>query len=479
LFHFFGSKIPTVFRSNSRELLRILAIHHCIENHAHLQIRYSKKIKTKWCRSKDTQTPNTTTGSINKPINVNEMKSKLYLSANQKKLLKARRRKKKQFDKLQQQTTTTTLSSDNDKDIHPIHQQQNEEQLQQKHDDNDNKNKKTTVINGSLSTNESETSKSGINNKKRQRSSLDPSSTETIIDNTLQNVVDTAGNGSVTIIIPSNLSIKDSKKFRKDERRKYKKDGKDENLLIFLTEEEFKKQEQERQNDEEKVQQKKKKQKIFPSINELVANAKRETIIQQQKLQNDTLSNDYTSKFIAIDCEMVGVGSNGRRSALARVSIVDWHGAVLLDTYVQVPEKVTDYRTWVSGIKAKNISKSNNNSIDIKECRLKVSTIIHKKILVGHAIKNDLDALMMKHPQRDIRDTSKYRLFQKVQPNGTSYRPRKLKDLVKEFCNISIQQDGKAHNSIEDAQGTMELFKMVHSDWEKEIELLNTHTRKK
>ena len=55
-------------------------------------------------------------------------------------------------------------------------------------------------------------------------------------------------------------------------------------------------------------------------------------------------------KYIAIDCEMVGVGPGGIRSALARVSIVNFHGHVILDTFVKPIEAVTDYRTSVSGI---------------------------------------------------------------------------------------------------------------------------------
>ena len=34
---------------------------------------------------------------------------------------------------------------------------------------------------------------------------------------------------------------------------------------------------------------------------------------------------------VAMDCEMVGVGPSGTRSVLARVSIVDCEGKVLLD----------------------------------------------------------------------------------------------------------------------------------------------------
>ena len=39
------------------------------------------------------------------------------------------------------------------------------------------------------------------------------------------------------------------------------------------------------------------------------------------------------SKYVALDCEMVGVGLDGKRSMLARCSIVDFDGEVLLDCF--------------------------------------------------------------------------------------------------------------------------------------------------
>lgn len=56
-------------------------------------------------------------------------------------------------------------------------------------------------------------------------------------------------------------------------------------------------------------------------------------------------------KYIALDCEMVGVGVNGEESSLARVSIVNYHGAILLDEIVKQRERVVDYRTEWSGIR--------------------------------------------------------------------------------------------------------------------------------
>ena len=58
-----------------------------------------------------------------------------------------------------------------------------------------------------------------------------------------------------------------------------------------------------------------------------------------------------------MDCEMVGVGIDGSDSILARVSIVNVHGKCVYDKYVRPTEKVTDYRTEVSGIRRKNIVK--------------------------------------------------------------------------------------------------------------------------
>jgi len=54
---------------------------------------------------------------------------------------------------------------------------------------------------------------------------------------------------------------------------------------------------------------------------------------------------------------MVGVGINGKESSLARVSLVDFYGAVLLDEYVKQKEQVTDYRTEWSGIRPRDLVK--------------------------------------------------------------------------------------------------------------------------
>lgn len=67
------------------------------------------------------------------------------------------------------------------------------------------------------------------------------------------------------------------------------------------------------------------------------------------------LSTISLTRAVAIDCEMVGVGPDGEDSILARVSLVNHFGKCIYDKYVKPTEKVTDYRTAVSGIRPEDI----------------------------------------------------------------------------------------------------------------------------
>ena len=60
-------------------------------------------------------------------------------------------------------------------------------------------------------------------------------------------------------------------------------------------------------------------------------------------------------RYLALDCEMVGVGIDASESSLARVSLVNYHGTVILDEYVKQRKRVVDYRTRWSGIRASDL----------------------------------------------------------------------------------------------------------------------------
>ncbi|KAJ2369431.1 3'-5' exonuclease, partial [Coemansia sp. RSA 2607] len=146
---------------------------------------------------------------------------------------------------------------------------------------------------------------------------------------------------------------------------------------------------------------------------------------------------DALGRYLAIDCEMVGAGHKGSRSLLARVSLVNYYGTVILDTFVAPTEYVTDYRTWISGVRRSDLK----DAPSFKQVQQQVSDLTKDRILIGHAIKNDLSALMLSHPPMLIRDTSKYEGF-RVPGKGVP----SLKVLAKERLGIDIQNG--EHSSV-------------------------------
>lgn len=274
-------------------------------------------------------------------------------------------------------------------------------------------------------------------------------------------------NEALSIIVPSNLTSKEAKKFRKDERRKARASGLPEDKIKFIAEVE--------EPEQPKGTDAAKKKKLFPRINDLLTEAAIQKKLEEQTAKrnaiNDAVPTDEKERYVAIDCEMVGIGTSGAKSALARASAVDWDGNVLLDTFVRVQERVTDFRTFVSGVRPKDIHVKNENAMSHTEVREVMEKLLLGKVLVGHALKNDLSVLMISHPRSDTRDTARYKPF--MRPSGRAggkMRPRKLRDLVQENLGMEIQKKGMGgHSSVEDARASMELFKSVRGRWEKEL----------
>lgn len=178
-----------------------------------------------------------------------------------------------------------------------------------------------------------------------------------------------------------------------------------------------------------------------------------------EKTKPNAKNQNDIGKFVAIDCEFVGVGPEGKQSVLARVSMVNFHGNVILDKFVRPRETVTDWRTWVSGIKPEHMK----DAVSFKVVQKEVAKILENRILVGHAVKHDLEALMLSHPRSKIVDTSRYLPFRQQFAKGKS---PSLKKLAKEILKVEIQ-DGQ-HSSIEDAKATMLIYKSVKKEFDQE-----------
>ncbi|CEL58428.1 RNA exonuclease 4 OS=Cryptococcus neoformans var, neoformans serotype D (strain B-3501A) GN=REX4 PE=3 SV=1 [Rhizoctonia solani AG-1 IB] len=183
-------------------------------------------------------------------------------------------------------------------------------------------------------------------------------------------------------------------------------------------------------------------------------------------------------RYIAIDCEMVGVGENGSESSLARASIVDFQGRVVLDEFVSQRERVTDYRTQVSGVRPKDMI----NARSFSEVQAQIAALLSSsdRVLVGHALHNDLTALLLSHPAARIRDTQLYAGRKPIPGKGKGkakegegektlwekYRSPRigLKRLVKEELGIDIQAG--EHSSVTDARAAMAIYRLHKRAWD-------------
>ncbi|XP_054637909.1 interferon-stimulated 20 kDa exonuclease-like 2 [Dunckerocampus dactyliophorus] len=170
------------------------------------------------------------------------------------------------------------------------------------------------------------------------------------------------------------------------------------------------------------------------------------------------------SKFLAIDCEMVGTGPKGCVSQLARCSVVTYEGDVVYDKFIKPSMPVTNYRTRWSGIRPCDLS----NATPFHQARKEVLKLLMGKVVVGHAVHNDFKVLQYSHPPAMTRDTSRIPLLNEK----AGFNKRQcvaLKKLTKAIFNRDIQAGCRGHSSVEDARATMELYKVVEDEWEKTL----------
>lgn len=167
------------------------------------------------------------------------------------------------------------------------------------------------------------------------------------------------------------------------------------------------------------------------------------------------------TRVIALDCEMMEVG--GERDALARVSIVNVRGDVVYDRFVSQVETVVDYRTEHSGIRKEDLES--DDAVSATQARSDVAEMLRGRILVGHALRNDMRALALSHPQYLTRDTSIYFRRRHGRSRGG---PPKLQELVAAKLGVDEFQKGE-HDASEDARAALALYKKFGSQWEAEL----------
>lgn len=170
------------------------------------------------------------------------------------------------------------------------------------------------------------------------------------------------------------------------------------------------------------------------------------------------------TKFLAIDCEMVGTGPKGSVSQLARCSIVSYEGDVVYDRFIKPTVPVTDYRTRWSGIRQRDLFKAT----PFPQARKEILKLLMGKVVIGHAVHNDFKVLSYSHPPALTRDTSRIPLLNQ-KAGFTETECASLKRLTKAVLNRDIQVGRRGHSSVEDARATMELYRVVEEEWERKL----------
>lgn len=171
---------------------------------------------------------------------------------------------------------------------------------------------------------------------------------------------------------------------------------------------------------------------------------------------------------VGLDCEMVGVGE-GKSSALARCSIVNYDGNVIYDAYVKPDQEITDYRTQWSGIRPSHMVKA----ISFRKAKKQVKRLLKNHVLVGHALQFDLTVLKITHPSTLIRDTAKHVPLRALAGLPLNSTPS-LKRLTSQLFNSIIQEN--EHCSVEDARAAMKLYRLCEEQWKKQLQGQTPHS---
>jgi RNA exonuclease 4 len=184
------------------------------------------------------------------------------------------------------------------------------------------------------------------------------------------------------------------------------------------------------------------------------------------------LDHNNPSEKIAIDCQMM---QSNIGQVLGRVSVADYEGAIILDTFVCYPEPVIVKNTDkpYSGIDWGDIEPQ-NGAQPFLEVQAQLTELLRGRIVIGHDIEKDLKVISMKLASKilqlqgvvvpgtpntlsvTIRDTQKYSGYRQYANPGANQGPS-LKNLALHVLSRQIKQ-GRV-SSVEDAVATMEVYR--------------------
>lgn len=142
---------------------------------------------------------------------------------------------------------------------------------------------------------------------------------------------------------------------------------------------------------------------------------------------------------------------------LARVTIVDRRGQVLMDTLVKPTAPVVSYRTSTTGLDANSFG----DAISFATAQATAAKLLEGNILVGHELWKDLSVLGVSHPAVDTRDTAVFLPFRAAlgTPNAVVGLPTLIWHFMKRKMTMGT-------DSAEISRASMDLFRSHQKEWE-------------
>ncbi|RMZ71227.1 hypothetical protein GMOD_00005751 [Pyrenophora seminiperda CCB06] len=194
-----------------------------------------------------------------------------------------------------------------------------------------------------------------------------------------------------------------------------------------------------------------------------------------------TPRHDVLTEKIAIDCEFM---RSNIGQVLGRVSVVNYEGETIFDTFVCYPKpiNITNTGEEFSGINWDDINPK-NGAQPFSEVQTQLVDLLRDRIVIGHDIQKDLKAISMDLPghiqqlqgtgrwptpitfSMNVRDTQKYSGYRQYANRGAHQGPS-LKNLALNVLGRRIKQGGVS--SVEDAVATMEAYRNAEAGIDRE-----------
>ncbi len=202
---------------------------------------------------------------------------------------------------------------------------------------------------------------------------------------------------------------------------------------------------------------------LIRSLNELLNELKKPLISTIEEYYATVKSDEILCTLFV---ESLTIDFNRFVQTVARITIVDRNGIVVLDKYIYYNPEIVYWTSYLySGILQnryeEKIPKDRLEELNNENEATMVQTrdIINNptNIIIGHGIINsDFPAMkIVEYDPTRIRDTS---IYYAKGTNQWGVQRSKLKDLIKDHFNMDIQQTTSGHNPLEDARASLALY---------------------